>query len=266
MLPFLSEARRKYPMPPKKATAVKVVKPAEASAQEKKRYRDEDAELMCPICFHTLTDAVQSLCCGNNTCRKCMLALDASKKCPFCRGAFDPTACVPDVKMERRAATTQLPCLHADRGCKFIGDRAARAAHESNECEFIDRRPIVNELQKRVRELEEKARTSALEITSKDQQIADLNCSLTMANHSDPRASLRVEFSKNARAFSSSNLGELSSIHMVSRIQEFSVVNEAIPDGKYTFSWAAGPLNNVYFTAELTVGNDNVSYFVNGSF
>ena len=213
----------------------------------RKRNREDQDEIQCPICFCTMIDVVQNLCCGTNTCRKCMLALNPSQNCPFCRSAFDPVACVPDIKMERKAASEIRPCENHTKGCLFVGDRTARMVHEDEGCDFLDRQ--VKDLKKQVKHLEASAAEKSLKIQILEKDLKER----TDQAKSDAVASCLV----NMRAFSDSHKESLERIHHVIGLVERKKYVKDV--SVYEIKWTT---DGASFEAQFDVGNYNVSYFV----
>jgi hypothetical protein len=96
---------------------------------------DARENLQCLICQELLVDAVQVVCCGALHCRACISRCD---RCPQCGKPVNAGCIVPDVRCDRLAAACLRPCLNAQHGCDFIGNRTSVTAHEEI-CDFVPR-------------------------------------------------------------------------------------------------------------------------------
>ena len=105
-----------------------------ASVADLKRQRsacETNGELQCLICLELVVDATQVACCGALHCRAC---ISQCITCPNCRKPVSAANIIPDFRSERLSAAAARPCLYADSGCNFEGNRAAAAAHEDVCC------------------------------------------------------------------------------------------------------------------------------------
>jgi hypothetical protein len=130
------------------------VSPASISVAGLKRQRgapDENEDLQCLICFELVVDAVQVRCCGALHCRAC---ISKCEKCPMCRKPVSADTIMPDVRCERLSAAAVRPCLYAEDGCVFKGNRASTSAHEEI-CDFVPRSVLREKIQKVSREQNE---------------------------------------------------------------------------------------------------------------
>ena len=230
-------SRQKHPLP-------------STDGGKRSRDADEHLDLQCPICLSEFVDAVQSSCCGTTTCRKCMLALDASKNCPFCRGRFDPGSCVRDVRMERRAANAILCCRNAGKGCAFVGDRSARIAHEEDDCEVEDRRALVKALKTQIKELTSGAETESRLLAAVRQGRRHLcsNCDSRLAA---------------IHAFCSGDDAVLKTLHNVKVVKGHDVLDDVTGYGMYSITWCQCVERvKLRFDAVFVVENFNVAFFV----
>jgi hypothetical protein len=257
---------------------------------DRKRLRDELAELQCPLCCEVFTDAVQCMCCGANACRAC-LSVVKTGLCPFCRNAsFDPAACVPDIKLERRASTAKLPCANHMKGCSFAGDRSSRAAHIAAECEHVDRRAEVKDLRARVQQLEqslraveegtvaalrkenERLRQDAAQAAALTAKVASQQESLTKLEQESRQLRLRFKsrqtnveiVEKSLKAFVAGDISVLKSLCRAEVVTACTVRNEDTATGTYEIRWRSrqGANTSHSFDAYLHVENFNVSFFV----
>ena len=88
-------------------------------------------DMTCSVCLSWVIEAVQTACCGNLYCRKCIVAwLSTNSTCPICRVQLRADGVSPDFRAERLSSATDRPCTYYNHGCQFTGDRAAMTIHE----------------------------------------------------------------------------------------------------------------------------------------
>ena len=119
------------------------VSPASVAGLKRQHLVDASENLQCLICQELLVDAVQVVCCGALHCRACISRCD---RCPQCRKPVNAGCIVPDVRCDRLAAACLRPCLNAQHGCDFIGNRASVTAHEEI-CDFVPRSVLREKIQ-----------------------------------------------------------------------------------------------------------------------
>ena len=259
--------------------------------EQRKRMRDEVAELQCPLCCDVYVDAVQTRCCGANTCRACLMALTAAGPCPFCRdAAFDPLACVPDVKLERHAASAQLPCPNSAKGCAFVGDRHGRAAHVQERCVHVDRQGELTAMRARIEMLEAMLRTveettvpdlrrevallqqhldhaapAAAKVAALEEQKSRLEReNREMRLRAKSRQASAQALQRCVKAFADADVPTLRILHNVRVVVPLVVRHEHTFAGLYEIRWRAVKEygDEEVFDAQLKVENLNVSFYV----
>ena len=84
-----------------------------------------DDRWICPICLDIFDDAVETPCCHNLFCEKCILLANVSNEiqnkvdCPLCNKTYDLSEIVPNVPIRRLVNELSIKCIN-DKCAKVI--------------------------------------------------------------------------------------------------------------------------------------------------
>jgi len=92
-------------------------------------------QFCCPICLEVCEEAVETPCCNNLFCHRCLLAEEHRiERCPICKSALRPDHVRPNVPVRR--IVSDLPCTCRFEACGAKLRRRDRARHEE-QCDFM---------------------------------------------------------------------------------------------------------------------------------
>ena len=109
---------------------------------ERKRKRDEEENVSCPVCMEVMLPPVQQCQRGHAICSKCLDALPAPKLCPECRQSLASPS--RNLRLEAAAANVEVSCVHARTGCtqrlcyKDVVDHAKSCGFRPFHCPLRD--------------------------------------------------------------------------------------------------------------------------------
>eukprot|EP00771_Trimastix_marina_P001075 gnl/Trimastix_PCT/2117.p1 GENE.gnl/Trimastix_PCT/2117~~gnl/Trimastix_PCT/2117.p1 ORF type:complete len:632 (-),score=67.90 gnl/Trimastix_PCT/2117:31-1926(-) len=86
----------------------------------------DEADLQCVICLHLIEDAVETPCCHQVLCKKCVENLD---RCPFDRRPLNPNECQPCYPIRRLVSNFPITC--PNEGCGYQTTRGELDNHIS---------------------------------------------------------------------------------------------------------------------------------------